>query len=74
MGCAREGGVGTEVRVVGYGRKSSPKVGDIKIRGFFQVFCPRAPLRSMDMVEDSGAKKIPVDRWDVAAPIDVFHW
>ena len=32
LGCAREGGVGTEVRVVGYGRQNSPKSAKIRCR------------------------------------------
>ena len=32
LGCAREGGVGTEVRVVGYGRQISPKLAKTRCR------------------------------------------
>ena len=37
MGCAREGGVGTEVRVVGYARQDSPNSACPRIRRFLSL-------------------------------------
>ena len=50
-GCAREGRVGTEVRVVGYGRVD-------KIRCFVSLFRPRGTPKSHLRIRESGAKKL----------------
>ena len=46
MGCAREGGVGTEVRVVGYFRQISPNFGVAEIGVYVWLSRPRGTTKS----------------------------
>ena len=57
MGCAREGGVGTEVRYVGYGRQNSPSFGVVEIVVFVRPFRPRGPPKSCLRIGESATKR-----------------
>ena len=67
-GCAREGGVGTEVREVGSVRQSSPKIGVVGIDVFHMGRSPRGPSEIGAVISEYTPKKIPIGTRDLTLP------